>query len=101
MTGNPVVTLNRAVAVAMVEGPRAGLAVLEKLVLDTHRLYAVRAHLLEEAGDLLGAAAAYAEAASRAINLRERDYLTMRAARLSTRRDAPAPGRREDQPPPA
>jgi RNA polymerase sigma factor (sigma-70 family) len=80
MTGNPVVTLNRAVAVAMVEGPRAGLSLLEDLDLDTHRLYAVRAHLFEEAGDLQAAVAAFRLAASRTTNLRERDYLTMRAA---------------------
>jgi predicted RNA polymerase sigma factor len=80
MTGNPVVTLNRAVAVAMVEGPRAGLKLLEGLDLDTHRLDAVRAHLLEDAGDRCGAAEAYRVAASRTTNVRERDYLTMRAA---------------------
>jgi RNA polymerase sigma factor (sigma-70 family) len=83
MTGNPVVTLNRAAAVAMVDGPHAGLALLEGLELDTHRLHAVRAHLLEEAGDLEGAAAAYGKAASGADNRRERDYLTMRAARAA------------------
>src|SRR5664280_1425928 len=81
MTGNPVVTLNRAVAVAMVEGPDTGLKLLDSLDLDTHRLYAVRAHLLEESGDPLGAAEAFRVAAGRATNLRERDYLTMRAAR--------------------
>ena len=52
----PVVTLNRAVAVAMVDGPRAGLAVLGTLDADErmahrHRLEAVRGHLLELAGD--------------------------------------------------
>ena len=81
MTGNPVVTLNRAVAVAMTDGPRAGLKVLEGLELDSHRLAAVRAHLLEDAGDLEGAAALYAEAAAQTTNVRERDYLTTRAAR--------------------
>ena len=80
MTGNPVVTLNRAVAVAMVEGPQAGLKLLDDLDLDTHRLYAVRAHLLEEAGDLEAAAEAFRVAATRTTNVRERDYLTMRAA---------------------
>lgn len=80
MTGNPVVTMNRAVAVAMVEGPRAGLALLEGLELDTHRVYAVKAHLLEESGDPDAAAAAFRIAAARTTNLRERDYLTMRAA---------------------
>jgi RNA polymerase sigma factor (sigma-70 family) len=81
LTGNPVVRLNRAVAVAAVEGPAAGLALLEGLDLrDHHRLHAVRAHLLEEAGDAAGAAAAYAEAAARTDNARERDYLIARAA---------------------
>jgi len=82
MTGNPVVTLNRAVAVAMVEGPRAGLKLLADLDLDTHRLHAVRAHLLEEAGDTRAAAEEYATAASMTANSRERDYLTLRAARV-------------------
>ena len=80
MTGNPVVTLNRAVAVAVVQGPQAGLALLDGLALDSHRLHAVRAHLLDEAGDAAGAAAAYATAASMTTNARERDYLTVRAA---------------------
>ena len=86
MTGNPVVTLNRAVAVAMAEGPRAGLKLLEELDLDTHRLEAVRAHLLEEAGDLEAAAALYALAAAQTTNVRERDYLTTRAARARASR---------------
>ena len=80
MTGNPVVTLNRAVALAMVQGPRAGLELLTGLALDSHRVHAVRAHLLEEAGDAAAAAEEYATAASRATNSRERDYLTVRAA---------------------
>ncbi|MFN2538582.1 MAG: RNA polymerase sigma factor [Mycobacteriales bacterium] len=80
MTGNPVVRLNRAVAVAMVEGPRSGLKLLEGLELDTHRLDAVRAHLLEEAGEPEAAAAAYTRAAGQTTNVRERDYLTTRAA---------------------
>jgi RNA polymerase sigma factor (sigma-70 family) len=81
MTGNPVVTLNRAVAVAMVEGPRAGLKLLEGLALDSHRLHAVRAHLLEDAGEPAAAAEEYATAAQRTTNSRERDYLTLCAAR--------------------
>ena len=85
MTGNPVVTLNRAAAVAMVDGPLAGLALLEGLELDTHRLHAVRAHLLEGAGDVGAAAAAYGLAASRADNARERDYLTAKAAAARSR----------------
>ena len=86
LTGNPVVRLNRAVAVARVDGPAAGLALLEGLELrDSHRLHAVRAHLLEEAGDLAAAGRCYAAAASRTNNARERDYLVEQAARVSAR----------------
>ena len=92
MTGNPIVTLNRAVAVAMVEGPLAGLKLLEGLQLDTHRVYAVRAHLLEEAGEPAGAAEAFRVAAARTTNVRERDYLTMRAAAALRGPDGPAAG---------
>ena len=83
----PVVTLNRAVAVAMVHGPRTGLAVLGTLDDDdrmarTHRLEAVRAHLLELAGDVEAAREAYRLAARRTSSLPERRYLSLRAARL-------------------
>lgn len=85
LTGNPMVRLNRAVAVAAVDGPAAGLALLTNLdVRDHHRLHAVRAHLLEESGDAVGAAAAYAKAAARTANARERDYLIEKAARAGT-----------------
>jgi RNA polymerase sigma factor (sigma-70 family) len=92
MTGNPIVTLNRAVAVAMVEGPLAGLKLLEGLQLDTHRVYAVRAHLLEEAGEPAGAAEAFRVAAARTTNVRERDYLAMRAAAALRGPNRPAAG---------
>ena len=83
LTGNPMVRLNRAVAVAMVEGPAQGLALLEGLELnDSHRLHAVRAHLLEGTGDLPAAARSYAAAAARTDNARERDYLVEQAARV-------------------
>jgi len=86
LTGNPMVRLNRAVAVAMVDGPASGLALLDGLELhDSHRLHAVRAHLLEEIGDLSGAAQGYAAAAARTDNSRERDYLIEQAARISAR----------------
>ena len=86
LTGNPVVRLNRAVAVAMVDGPAAGLALLEGLELrDSHRLHAVRAHLLEDTGDLAAAATCFAAAAARTGNARERDYLVEQAARLKAR----------------
>lgn len=85
LVDNPVVTLNRAVAVAMTDGPQAGLAVLDEVaprLAGHHRLDAVRAHLLEESGDAAGAARHYAAAAARAVNLPEQRYLMMRAARL-------------------
>ena len=83
LTGNPMVRLNRAVAVAMVQGPAAGLTLLEGLELrDSHRLYAVRGHLLEKTGDLAAAAKCYAEAAARTDNARERDYLVEQSARV-------------------
>jgi len=91
MSDNPMVTLNRAIATAMVEGPRAGLARLEGLDKDPrigahHRLEAVRAHLFEMAGDLDSAIAHYQAAASRTASLPERTYLTTQAARLAASR---------------
>jgi RNA polymerase sigma factor (sigma-70 family) len=82
---NPMVTLNSAVAVAMVHGPDAGLAVLDGLteLADHHRLAAVRAHLLEMAGSPAEAREAYRLAARRTTSLPERRYLESRAARLS------------------
>jgi predicted RNA polymerase sigma factor len=85
LTGNPVVTLNRAVAAAMADGPAAGLAILESVedqLSGHYRLDAVRAHLLEMAGDTKAALEHYRAAASRATNLREQHYLAARAARL-------------------
>jgi RNA polymerase sigma factor (sigma-70 family) len=86
---NPMITLNHAVAAAMVDGPAAGLAMLDALgnddrIAEHHRLEAVRAHLLEMAGDATGARAAYRVAAQRTTSLPERRYLEERAARLST-----------------
>jgi RNA polymerase sigma factor (sigma-70 family) len=87
LTGNPMVRLNRAVAVAMVDGPAAGLALLDGLELrDSHRLDAVRGHLLENNGDLAAAAHCYAASAARTDNARERDYLVAQAARVNARR---------------
>lgn len=86
LKGNPMVRLNRAVAVAMVQGPAAGLALLEGLeVRGSHRLLAVRAHLFEDTGDLAAAARSYAAAAARTDNARERDYLVEQAARVGAR----------------
>jgi RNA polymerase sigma factor (sigma-70 family) len=85
LTGNPVVTLNRAVAVAMAEGPSAGLVVVDSVdeqLAGHYRLDAVRAHLLEMAGDSEGAFEHYRAAASRTTSLPEQRYLSMKAARL-------------------
>ena len=86
MTGNPMVRLNRAVALAMVEGPAAGLALLDGLderLPGHHRLDSVRAHLLERQGDTRTAIAEYRKAAGRTTSVAERDYLLTRAARLA------------------
>jgi predicted RNA polymerase sigma factor len=85
---SPIVTLNRAVAVGMVHGPRAGLAVLGSLdgdarMAQTHRLDAVRAHLLELAGDEAGARESYLRAARMTASVPEQRYLTLRATRLT------------------
>ncbi len=85
LTGNPVVTLNRAVAMAMADGPSAGLALLDAVderLAGHYRLDAVRAHLLEMAGDTRAAMAHYRAAAGRTTNLPEQRYLTAQAARL-------------------
>lgn len=83
----PMVTLNRAVAVAMVNGPRAGLALLGTLTDDarmtqTHRLHAVRAHLLELAGDTKAAEASYQLAMRGAVSVAEQRFLAVKAAQL-------------------
>jgi RNA polymerase sigma factor (sigma-70 family) len=88
ISDNPVVALNHAVAVAMVDGPHAGLELLGALQADEriagdHRLHAVRAHLLEMAGDRAGARDAYQAAARRTTNLPQQRYLHARAARLT------------------
>jgi RNA polymerase sigma factor (sigma-70 family) len=88
---NPFTTLNRAVAVAMVHGPEAGLRVLDELARDKrmeqhHRLLAARAHLRELAGERRAAAADYRQAALFATSLPERRYLAVQAARLDEAR---------------
>jgi predicted RNA polymerase sigma factor len=85
MTGNPVVTLNRAVAAAMVHGPAHALGLLEGLDGGGFRLDAVRAHLHEMAGDLTAAAAIYRSAAARTDSLPQQRYLITQAARLHQR----------------
>jgi RNA polymerase sigma factor (sigma-70 family) len=84
---SPMITLNRAVALAMLRGPQAGLALLATLDADErmagqYRLDAVRAHLLEMAGDERAARSCYQRAARRTTSLPEQRYLEMRAARL-------------------
>jgi RNA polymerase sigma factor (sigma-70 family) len=88
ISDNPVVALNHAVAVAMVRGPHAGLDLLGKLEADEriagdHRLHAVRAHLLEMAGDRVGARDSYRAAAGRTTSIPQQRYLHARAARLT------------------
>jgi predicted RNA polymerase sigma factor len=85
---NPVVALNHAVAVAMVRGPREGLDLIGKLevnerIAEDHRLHAVRAHLLEMAGDFVAARDSYQAAARRTVSLPHQRYLHTRAARLT------------------
>lgn len=86
-TDNPMVALNRAVAVAMVYGPVTALELVDALAADprmerSHRVDAVRAHLWEMAGDRERAATYCRSAAARAMSTPERDYLIARAARL-------------------
>ncbi|WP_280452731.1 RNA polymerase sigma factor [Nocardia cyriacigeorgica] len=82
LTGSPVVRLNRAVAIGEADGPQAGLAELKQLDPDLPRYSAVRAYLLERAGDLEQAAELYARAARLATSVPERDHLTREAARV-------------------
>ncbi|WKG10874.1 sigma-70 family RNA polymerase sigma factor [Nocardia sp. PE-7] len=85
LTPNPMITLNRAVATAMVHGPAAGLAVADSVaepLSRSHRLAAVRGHLQEMAGDHVAAVVEYRRAAQQTASVPERDYLLLRAARL-------------------
>jgi RNA polymerase sigma factor (sigma-70 family) len=88
MSDNPMVRLNLAIALAMVQGPEAGLQRLKTLDTDPrlaghHRLDAVRAHLLEMSGDREGAIAHYLKAAARTASVPERNYLNTQAAKLT------------------
>ncbi|SDH44611.1 RNA polymerase sigma factor, sigma-70 family [Lentzea fradiae] len=83
VTDSPVVRLNRAVAVGEADGPRAGLKALAELDETLPRYSAVAAYLHERDGDRRTAARLYAEAAKKASNLAEREYLTRQAARLN------------------
>jgi RNA polymerase sigma factor (sigma-70 family) len=85
---NPMVTLNRAIALAETEGPQAGLALLATLDGDErmarhHRLLSVRAHLLEKTGDTAGAYEHYRQAAKATASLAEQRYLEARASQVS------------------
>src|ERR1700733_1140871 len=96
---NPVVTLNRAIALAETEGPQAGLALLSTLDTDErmsghHRLLSVRAHLLEKTGDTAGAHEHYRRAAKATASLAEQRYLESRARRV--RPGATRPRDRQD-----
>ncbi len=89
LTDNPLVRLNHAVAVAMADGPQAGLDLLAELetdrrLTDDHRLVAARAHLLERAGAREDAVAAFLAAARLAGSLPQQRYLNEQAARLQT-----------------
>jgi RNA polymerase sigma factor (sigma-70 family) len=85
MTGNPMVSLSRAIAAAMADGPGSGLAYLSPLegrLAGNHRLHAVRAHLLEMDGRREDAIEDYEAAAQRTASVPEQHYLITRAARL-------------------
>jgi RNA polymerase sigma factor (sigma-70 family) len=87
MSDNPMLTLNQAVAAAMVHGPLHGLKLLEPLDADArmashHRLAAVRGHLFERAGDVAAAISHFQLAADRTSSVPERNYLLLKAARL-------------------
>ena len=88
ISDNPVVALNHAVAVAMVRGASDGLDLIDKLdaderIADDHRLHAVRAHLLEMAGDHRAARDSYENAARRTTSVPQQRYLNARAANLA------------------
>lgn len=94
MSDNPMVTLNYAIAAAMVHGPERGLEILNSLnddgrVANHHRMSAVRAHLLELAGDRVSAVQCYRDAAAKTGSLPERNYLLTRAAQLLEEPTAP------------
>jgi RNA polymerase sigma factor (sigma-70 family) len=90
VSDNPVVTLNQAVATAMVHGPDAGLAMLDSLaddprVAENHRMVSVRAHLLERRGDRGAASLLFRDAAQRTTSAPERRYLLAKADSLASR----------------
>ncbi|HEY0681291.1 MAG TPA: DUF6596 domain-containing protein [Steroidobacter sp.] len=91
MSDNPMVAMNHAIAAAMVHGPAKGLELLAPLeqderLRDNHRLDAVRAHLLERAGDRDAAVKLYQAAAAKTSSIPEKNYLMLRAARVRDRK---------------
>jgi RNA polymerase sigma factor (sigma-70 family) len=89
MSDNPMIALNHAVATAMVHGPAIGLAMLEPIASDprlsgSHRLDAVRAHLLALEGDAEAAVRHYRAAAGATPSFRERNYLLAKASKLAS-----------------
>jgi predicted RNA polymerase sigma factor len=97
ITPNPIVSLNRAVAVAMVHGARSGLELVDTLAQDArvaqhYRLDATRAHLLERLGDRSAAVEHYRRAARRTASIPERDYLLLKAATIESEVEAAAGG---------
>lgn len=89
MSDNPMIALNRAVATAMVEGPEAGLRLINTIAQDErlkghYRVDAVRAHLYERAGQRDLALVHYRRAAEGTASLPERNYLLGKAARVSS-----------------
>ena len=90
MADSPMVRVSRAIALAMVAGPVAGLRALDSLAADPvlrdhYRLAAARAHLHERAGNREQAVVLYREAADSTTSTAERHYLLLRAARLAER----------------
>jgi predicted RNA polymerase sigma factor len=88
MSDNPMVILNHSIAVAMVHGPKEGLNLLDTLksdrrIAEHYRMDSVRAHLLEMAGESQAAVRYYRAAAGKTVNLPERHYLLIQAARLN------------------
>ena len=94
MTDSPMARLSRAIARAMVDGPVAGLAELDRVaddprIRDHHRVAAARAHLHERAGDRAAAIADYRRAANLTTSTPERNYLLLHAARLEEATTSP------------
>ena len=87
LTGNPMVRVNRALALGSAGAVAEALATLDEVdpaVADHHRVHAARGHLLELDGRPADAAAAFRDAAARATNSRERDHLILRAATVTS-----------------